>query len=178
MAQAAAGTSRIAVLVGGSSTGKTRTCWEALRLLHEPGEPWRLWHPDPTQSDAVLTELANLAPHTVVWLNEAHFYLSSTPTGEKVASGLRALLHDSRRAPVLVLATLWPGHWQTLTTRVDPDLHGQARQLLDSHKIKVPERFTDADLSALTRTAGRDPGSARLPHTPATVRSPSTWPGD
>ena len=42
---AAAGTSGIAVLVGGSSTGKTRACWQALELLRglEPG--WRLWHP-------------------------------------------------------------------------------------------------------------------------------------
>ncbi|MFG2267098.1 hypothetical protein ACGFNR_29855, partial [Streptomyces sp. NPDC048720] len=157
VAQAAAGTSRIAVLVGGSSTGKTRTCWEALCLLRGQDEPWRLWHPDPTQPDTVLTELANLAPHTVVWLNEAQFYLSATPTGEEVARGLRTLLHDPQRTPVLVLATLWPGHWQTLTTRADPDLHGQARQLLDGHKIKVPEAFTSADLAALTDTAGRDP---------------------
>ncbi|MEU4038647.1 hypothetical protein, partial [Streptomyces collinus] len=157
VAQAAAGTSRIAVLVGGSSTGKTRTCWEALRLLRAQDEPWRLWHPDPTQPDTVLTELANLAPHTVVWLNEAQFYLSPTPTGEEVARGLRTLLHDPQRTPVMVLATLWPGHWQTLTTRADPDLHGQARQLLDGHKIKVPESFTSADLASLTDTAGRDP---------------------
>ncbi|MER6474125.1 hypothetical protein [Streptomyces collinus] len=157
VAQAAAGTSRIAVLVGGSSTGKTRTCWEALRLLRAQDEPWRLWHPDPTQPDTVLTELANLAPHTVVWLNEAQEYLAHDQLGEQVARGLRTLLHDPQRTPVLVLATLWPGHWQTLTTRADPDLHGQARQLLDGHKIKVPEVFTSADLAALTDTAGRDP---------------------
>jgi hypothetical protein len=157
VAQAAAGASRIAVLVGGSSTGKTRTCWEAPHLLHEQEEPWQLWHPDPTQPHTVLTELANLAPHTVVWLNEAQFCLSPTPTGEEVARALRTLLHDPRRTPVLVLATLWPEHWQTLTTRADPDLHGQARQLLDGNKIKVPEAFTGADLSVLTHTAGRDP---------------------
>ena len=49
---AAAGTSGIAVLVGGSSTGKTRACWQALELLRglEPG--WRLWHPIDPQASA------------------------------------------------------------------------------------------------------------------------------
>ena len=40
------GHSAAAVLVGGSSTGKTRACWEAVQTL--PPE-WRLWHPiDPS----------------------------------------------------------------------------------------------------------------------------------
>lgn len=42
VAAAARGGSGIAVLVGGSSTGKTRACWEALRLLRERPERWRL----------------------------------------------------------------------------------------------------------------------------------------
>ena len=46
----AAGRSGVAVLVGGSSTGKTRACWEALGLLRDQDPPWRLWHPiDPTR---------------------------------------------------------------------------------------------------------------------------------
>jgi hypothetical protein len=46
---AAEGRSGIAVLVGGSSTGKTRACWEALDLLRSQDPPWRLWHPiDPS----------------------------------------------------------------------------------------------------------------------------------
>jgi hypothetical protein len=41
---------RSAVLVGGSSTGKTRACWEALQLLRDQSVPWRLWHPiDPSR---------------------------------------------------------------------------------------------------------------------------------
>jgi hypothetical protein len=46
---AAEGRSAIAILVGGSSTGKTRACWEALDLLRNQNSPWRLWHPiDPS----------------------------------------------------------------------------------------------------------------------------------
>ena len=52
---AAEGRSGIAVLVGGSSTGKTRACWEALALLRDQDPPWRLWHPiDPSRPDAAL----------------------------------------------------------------------------------------------------------------------------
>ncbi|MER7179964.1 hypothetical protein ABT404_10865 [Streptomyces hyaluromycini] len=156
--RAADGESGMAVLVGGSSTGKTRTLWEALNCLRECAGPWRLWHPiDPGHPDAVLAQIAEVAAYTVVWLNEAQEYLASDELGEKVAAGLRTLLHDQSRSPVLVLATLWPGHWNTLTTRTSPDRHGQARELLDGHEIKVPDYFTGTDLAALKGTAHDDP---------------------
>ena len=117
---AAGGRSGIAVLVGGSSVGKTRACWEALGLLRaEPG-PWRLWHPiDPTCPDAALREVPRVGPRTVVWLNEAQFYLDVADggLGERVAAGLREVLRDPARAPVLVLGTLWPQYWDILTAR-------------------------------------------------------------
>jgi hypothetical protein len=103
--------SGIAVLVGGSSTGKTRACWEALALLRDQDPPWRLWHPiDPSRPDAALQELKGVGPRTVIWLNEAQFYFDTAEAGlgEKVAAGLRELLRDPGR-PVLVLATMWPG---------------------------------------------------------------------
>ncbi|WP_328493487.1 hypothetical protein OHS59_12535 [Streptomyces sp. NBC_00414] len=156
--QAVAGASRIAVLVGGSSTGKTRACWETLTLLRGRDEPWRLWHPiDPTRPDAALAELADVAPYTVIWLNEAQEYLLLAPLGEQIAAGLRNLLRDPQRAPVLVLATLWPDHWDTLTTRTEGDPHAQARELLDGHRIRVPDAFIGAALGELTQAAGADP---------------------
>ncbi len=158
VAAAAAGTSGIAVLVGGSSTGKTRACWEALTLLREFDQPWRLWHPiDPTRPDAALAELHNIAPYTVVWLNEAQLYLAPEKVGEQVAAGLRELLRDRQHRPVLILATLWPDHWDTLSTRTNPDAHAHARELLDGHDIRVPDAFTGATLDALAGLAGEDP---------------------
>ncbi|MFJ3934376.1 hypothetical protein, partial [Streptomyces sp. NPDC090029] len=152
---AKAGRSSIAVLVGGSSTGKTRALWEAVGALPDG---WRLWHPlTPTAPDAALAELRDIAPKTVVWLNEAQHYLGPDPLGERVAAGLRELLHDPSRAPVLVLGTLWPGHWDTLTTRTTPDRHANARELLGGHKIDVPDAFTLADLAALDAADGADP---------------------
>jgi hypothetical protein len=149
---AAEGRSGIAVLVGGSSTGKTRACWEALAALPEG---WRLWHPiDPTRPGAALRQLGRIGPRTVVWLNEAQFYLADPALGEQVAAGLRASLRDPDRGPILVLATLWPEHWATLTTRPTggTDPHAQARELLDGNRIPVPDAFTGTDLLAL---AGR-----------------------
>jgi RNA polymerase sigma factor (sigma-70 family) len=146
------GTSGMVVLVGGSSTGKTRACWEALQLLR--GRPWRLWHPiDPTRPDAALRELTTVGPQSVVWLNEAQFYLNTPDSdlGERVAAGLRGLLRDPARAPVLVLATLWPQFWDRLTARPlgSADPHAQARELLSGRDIPVPATFTAAQLQSL-----------------------------
>ena len=154
---AARGSSQIAVLVGGSSTGKSRACWEALHLLRGQPGPWRLWHPiDPTRPEAALAELPRIGPWTVVWLNEAQFYLDVTDggLGERVAAGLRELLRDPARAPVLVLATLWPQFWDALTARPPghPDPHEQARELLAGHDIAVPAAFTIAQLHKLDQT--------------------------
>ena len=156
--------SSIAVLVGGSSTGKTRACWEALRLLRNRRPGWRLWHPiDPSRPEAALRELPSIGPRTVVWLNEAQFYLDVPGgTGERVAAGLRELLRDPARAPVLVLATLWPQFWDRLTVRPPAgaaDPHAQARELLAGRDISVPAAFTAAQLQQLTTAA--DPRLAR-----------------
>lgn len=158
---AAQGESGIAVLVGGSSTGKTRACWEALGLLRRRAGRWRLWHPiDPTRPEAALRELPSIGQGTVVWLNEAQFYLDAGANGleERIAAGLRELLRDPARAPVLVLATLWPEFWDRLTTRPaadGPDLHAQARELLAGRDIAVPSAFTSAQLPLLA--AAGDP---------------------
>ena len=153
---AAEGRSGIAVLVGGSSTGKTRACWEALALLRDRDPSWRLWHPiDPSRPDAALAELAGIGRRTVVWLNEAQFYLGPTEggLGERVAAGLREVLRDPGRAPVLVLATLWPRFWDVLTARPasGEDRHTQARELLAAHDIAVPAAFTPTQMGQLAR---------------------------
>jgi hypothetical protein len=159
---AAEGSSGIAVLVGGSSTGKTRACWEALQLLRDRPGQWRLWHPiDPSRPDAALRQLPAIGPRTVVWLNEAQLYLDIADggLGERVAAGLRELLRDPARAPVLVLSTLWPQFWDGLTARSagGADPHAQARELLDGHDITVPSAFTAAQLRRLSEA-----GDARL----------------
>lgn len=157
--EAAEGSSRLAVLVGGSLTGKTRACWEALEILRQRDRGWQLWHPiDPTRPNALLAGIGSIGSRTVVWLNEAQSYLETPDeTGENVAAGLRELLRDRIRAPVLVLATLWPAHWDALTMRAVPDRHAQARELLSGRNFDVPERFTPSASADLMQAASADP---------------------
>ncbi|GII78037.1 hypothetical protein Sru01_30190 [Sphaerisporangium rufum] len=146
----ARGRSRMVVLVGGSSTGKTRACWEAIRSLPAP---WRLWHPiNPGWAQATLAGLEEVKPYTVVWLNETQHYLTTPgePAGEQVAAGLRELLRSPERGPVLVLGTLWESYWEKLTAvpRPDaPDPHAGARVLLAGTAMELPAAFTDDDLA-------------------------------
>ena len=163
VAEAAGGARRMAVLVGDSSTGKTRACWEALYLLRERPEPWRLWHPiDPTRPDAALADLPRIGSYTVVWLNEAQHYLMPADTGlsERIAAGLRTLLHDTTRGAVLILATMWQQYWKEVTARPaksQPDPYAQARELVNTGTlIHVADEFTPAELSTLN-VAGVDP---------------------
>ena len=88
-----------------------------------------------------------------MWLNEAQFYLQVAEggLGERVAAGLRELLRNPGRAPVLVLATLWPQFCDVLTARPadGADSHAQARELLAGHDITVPAAFTPAQVGKL-----------------------------
>ncbi|WP_327003752.1 hypothetical protein OHA72_53275 [Dactylosporangium sp. NBC_01737] len=160
VAAAAHGTSRIAVLVGGSSTGKTRACWEAVQALPDR---WRLWHPyDPTRPGALVEALDRIDPFTVLWLNESQHYLlpADAEFGERIAAGLRALLADPNRGPVLVLGTMWPEFWEAAMSGPAPDRpdpNSQARDLLSGHVIFVPETFTDTDMTTLRQLGRRDP---------------------
>jgi hypothetical protein len=155
------GSSRLVTVVGGSSTGKTRSCWELVRYLEQqqPGR-WWLWHPyDPTYPDAALAGLGRVDPDTIVWLNEAQFYLQPTDTGlgERIAAGLRTLLRDPERGPVLVLATLWLEYWNALTIRPDagkPDPYPQVRDLLTGSRVSVASGFTPGELTGLRNTDG------------------------
>ncbi|MBB4752397.1 tetratricopeptide repeat protein [Actinoplanes lobatus] len=157
------GVSGLVTLVGGSSTGKTRACWELVQCLEQrqPGR-WWLWHPyDPSRPDAVLADLARVGPYTIVWLNEAQLYLqpSDARLGERIASGFRTLLQDHERQPVLILATVWPRYWDELTTRPtpgDPDRYAQARDLMAGSRVSVADEFTPAELAGLGG-AGVDP---------------------
>ncbi|MDV9173133.1 tetratricopeptide repeat protein [Streptomyces sp. W16] len=155
-----AGTSRMAILVGGSSTGKTRACWEAVQLLPDN---WRLWHPiDPGRPEAALADLGRVGAHTVVWLNEAQHYLLTSPSdpGERITAGLRELLREPRRAPVLVLATIWPEYWARIAVTPppgEPDPHAQARALCEGHEVPVPPSFTSRELAVTRGAAASDP---------------------
>lgn len=157
---AVAGDSRLMILVGGSATGKTRACWEAVQRLPDA---WRVWHPlDPTRPEAAAHGLAEVGPRTVVWLNEAHHYLLpyDPGLGERIAAGLRSLITDAARGPVLVLGTLWPEYWELLNAapEVDQyDFRAQTRVLLHGRIVPVPDGFTRSELNSHDQRTDDDP---------------------
>ncbi|MFD7981227.1 helix-turn-helix domain-containing protein [Streptomyces sp. NPDC059071] len=144
-----AGRSRMVVLVGSSSTGKTRACWEALQPLAHQG--WKLWHPfDPTRAEAALADLERVRPRTVIWLNEAQHYLDEPQLGERIAAALHALLTEPARGPVLILGTLWSEYANRYTAMPHPggaDPYSRVRELLAGRTVTVPDFFDEDELS-------------------------------
>ncbi|WP_327170166.1 tetratricopeptide repeat protein [Streptomyces sp. NBC_01336] len=151
----AQGHSRIVVLVGTSSTGKTRACWEAVQPLAVEG--WRLWHPfDPTRADAALEDLKRVQPRTVVWLNEAQHYLGDPRAGERIAASVHTLLTHPDRTPVLVLGTLWPEYdhqYTALPSPGQPDPHSRVRELLAGRTLTIPDSFDEEALRTASALA-------------------------
>ncbi|MDQ0956540.1 TPR repeat protein/transcriptional regulator with XRE-family HTH domain [Streptomyces sp. B4I13] len=149
------GVSAMVVLVGSSSTGKTRACWEAVQPLAR--KQWRLWHPfDPTRAESALEDLHRVEPRTVVWLNESQHYLGSPPLGEQIAAAIHSLLTEPARGPVLVLGTLWPEYerqYTTLPAPGGPDPHSRVRELLAGRTLIVPEAFDPTALAEATAFA-------------------------
>jgi hypothetical protein len=104
-------TSRMVVLRGTSSTGKTRAAYEAvLECLPE----WLLDYPRTT---AILAKRLRegFAPRTVVWLDELWRFTS--PDAEVLAELGDMLTMNSQ---VVVIATLWPTHWAAYTRENEP----------------------------------------------------------
>ncbi|MFF5573133.1 hypothetical protein [Streptomyces luteogriseus] len=168
---AASGDSRMAVLVGRSSTGKTRACWEAIQPLARQG--WRLWYPyDPSHSEAALEAIERVEPHTVVWLNEAQRYFAAgQERGGRIASAICSLLSSPARGPVLVLATLWPNfddEYAALPRAGDEDPHASVRDLLDGRRIYLPDDFDENALGEARALAAS--GDRHLAHALVHVR--------
>jgi TPR repeat protein len=140
------------VIVGGSSTGKTRAAFEAVRACLPD---WVLLSPlDVAELLAQLRSDA-VTPRTVLWLNELQIYLRNQPD---VAAALRRLLAGDE--PVMVIGTMWPQFWKELTSRPaegEQDANHQARELLQlADRVYVPETFTGHDLAELRRVLATD----------------------
>ncbi|MEV8325000.1 hypothetical protein [Kitasatospora sp. NPDC056731] len=143
----------LCVLSGVSCTGKTRTAYEAVAACLAD---WALAYPKDADSLCQLLATDALGPRTVLWLNEAQELLGG-PGGEASAAALRRRLEQS--GPLVIIATLWPGHRHELTYCPDgnQDRHPQARALLTAARvITVPAVF---DNEALARLHETDDGS-------------------
>lgn len=141
---------KIIVIVGGSSTGKTRAAYEAVK--HLPAN-WRLHYPIyPDKPRALLDSLnsGRIAPQTVIWLNELQHYLLPTG-GEETAAALREYLRAGDE--VIFIGTIWPEYWQELTQPPtgSEDSHSQSRALLlyAAKRIDMDPHFPSDELNAL-----------------------------
>ena len=160
--------SRLVVVRGGSSTGKTRAAYEAVadRLAG-----WRLDYP---LNPAALKERleAGIPACTVLWLGELRQY-ADADGGAEVLGRLADLIVGEGR---LLITTVWPEQWSAYTAAARPGLKtgaadpaGTAGRLLEplpeltgrdpaaidpvrGGVIDIPPRFTAADLEAVART--------------------------
>jgi tetratricopeptide (TPR) repeat protein len=133
----------MAVLVGESSTGKTRAMLEAVRacLATRP-----VVHPP--DAEALIEVTSAIRSPVVVWLNETQRYLDG-PAGPAAAQALHSLL-ASGRVPIVVIGSMWLQYWEKFTAQPQfgvPDLHAHARELLYglAERIDVPPSFEDLD---------------------------------
>lgn len=153
----AAGRGGLVVVVGSSSTGKTRTVYEAV-MAELPG--WRLFHPAEAGELAAAVASRQLPRGgIVVWLDEAQHYLAD-PNRLTVGT-MRTLLNPDQ--PVVVVATMWP-QWHERFTAAPPsdpgvpDLHRHARQILTTmaRVVRLGE-FTRGERDCAASLAHADP---------------------
>jgi TPR repeat protein len=143
---------RVIMLVGESSTGKTRAMFEAVR---ECLGDWSLVHPLDVSELLALAAPGALPPRCVVWLNEAQRYLDDART----VTALRRILRGP--GPVVLLGSLWPGEWDRFVVHPKVgirDAHRPARELLGlARRVLVPLALTESELKELDTPELRDP---------------------
>ncbi|MET8312402.1 hypothetical protein [Micromonospora sp. NPDC005173] len=144
------------VVVGGSSTGKSRSLFEAVR---SELADWRILLPD--DAEAVRSASAQISARTVVWLDDTPAVRFLGPDG-LTAGDLAALLDGDDSAPVLIVYVAWPDAYQRMTTipqsakgAGDDPARGtrEALSLAVQPPIRVPDDFTPSERRNLTSVA-------------------------
>jgi hypothetical protein len=150
--EAAAQRGGFVLLVGGSSVGKTRCAFEAVRTLMPD---WWLVNP---AGPAEVTALAQAPPpRTVVWLDELQRYLD----GEHglTSAAVRTLLGTAY--PAVIIGTIWPDRYNAYTTLPAPggtDPRAREREVLDlADVVRIDPEFSPAEQARARAAAARDP---------------------
>ena len=141
------------VLVGGSSTGKTRAAFEAVRQCLPD---WSLVRPLDAADLLGQVRSGAAGPDGALAQRGADLPARSARRRGRPAAAARG------DEPVVVIGTMWPEFWKELTSATDdggPDVNHQARELLlhDADRVDVPEAFTGRDLAQLGRVLATDP---------------------
>jgi predicted negative regulator of RcsB-dependent stress response len=137
------------LLVGGSSVGKTRTLYEAVR---EVLPDWWLVHPGDHGEIRALADTPT--PRTVVWLDELQRYLGADYG--LTAGTVRAL----RRVGTVLVGTMWPEEYSiriALPQSGVNDPYAGDRELLNlAQVLDVGTAFTIAEQGRARDLASRD----------------------
>ena len=148
MQAAAGGRSIFAVLVGQSTTGKTRALFEALN--REPAvRDWPLFRPADDGELAALLTQQRIGPRTALWLNETQQYLFPE-SGPEAARLLARLLTGTKG--IIVVGAMWVEYWNDLTRKgAAGDPYAAARELLEgsAHRIDVADHLEEAEVQGL-----------------------------
>lgn len=137
------------LLVGDSSTGKTRSLYEAI-LSVVPD--WWLLHP--ADSRDVLRAYREPTEHTVVWLDELQNFLGADPPLN------RAVLDGLTRTGMIVVGTMWSEHYNARSPLRRPDgfdKYAADRELLKrARRIPVDTEFTAGERETAAVLAEQD----------------------
>jgi hypothetical protein len=146
-----AGTQRgcFVLLVGGSSTGKTRSLYEAVRAI---ASQW--WLVQPSDTEEIHQLLEEPTQRTVVWLDELHRFFGSSPPLTKV------VVAKLKKAGLIVVGTLW---FDDYAARKELRPSGAVDHLADDRGllgfadvIGVPPRFREDEHRAAEKLAVTD----------------------
>ena len=151
------GTSVFVLLVGDSTTGKSRALYEVLKG-NEQVRQWPVLRPaDAHELNALLDE-QRVNSKTILWLNETQKYLYGA-AGEKAAHALSRVLEATSQ--VIVVGAMWSAYFEELArTGRSGDPTAGARELLDgprTFKVPVPNRIKSDELAQLATLSSTDP---------------------
>jgi hypothetical protein len=162
IADAAAGRLQALILLRGtSSTGKTRSLFEA---VHELCPGWMVIRPRSAAALRALPEADLLDRPCVVWLNELQGFLG--PNGHGVSLDVLRDLYAATTAPLVVVGTIWPEKLRNLTDDRDERV-SDTRDLLTAaipwvRWHDVPSTLTAAaEKATAAQYAATDPRLAR-----------------
>lgn len=161
----AAGSGGMVVVVGGSSTGKSRSLFEALR---SELPDWGIFLPDDVA--AVRSAGPQLPGRTVVWLDDTPAVRFLDPSG-LTAGDLAALLAERESSePIVIVYLVWPDPYRRMTAvpqspdgaAADPARGArEALALALRPPVRVPDDFTKLERRTLRDVADAS-GDQRL----------------
>ncbi|MEU1918726.1 hypothetical protein ACWDN6_16300 [Streptomyces albogriseolus] len=145
------GSSSVVVIEGNSCAGKTRAAYEGAGTeLHD----WALLYPHSADDLRQAAAKGLVRPRTIIWLDDAHSTVLADRDGEEAAALLLTLKDAVSHLAIVV--TIWPGNYEMLTGAA-PASQGQDRLarrrtlLQASHRVTVPDTFTDRELDDFQR---------------------------